>query len=93
MNKSELAAAVSERDGWTKRDGERAVEGVIDTIMEEVASGERVQIIGFGTFSKTHRSARKGTNPQTGETMDIPECTVPSFKPGKKFKGKVSGRN
>ncbi len=89
MNKSELISAVSEQVGLIKVDSEKAIEAVLDTIVNEVAEGNKVQISGFGTFEKSHREARKGRNPHDGSEIDIPATDTPHFKSGKAFKSAV----
>jgi DNA-binding protein HU-beta len=89
MNKSELIGAVSEQSGLTKVDSEKAIEAVLDTIVSEVSEGNKVQLVGFGTFSKSHREARKGRNPQDGSEIDIQATDTPHFKAGKAFKESV----
>ncbi len=86
MNKTELITAVAEKSGITKKDAEKTVSAVIDTIVESVASGEKVQIVGFGTFEQRLRKERTGVDPRTHESITIPESKVPAFKPGKSFK-------
>ena len=86
MNKVELVTAVSEKTGNTKKDVEKVVGAVFESIMESLGSGEKVQIIGFGTFAVRERQGRKGRNPATGEPIQIPAVKVPTFKAGKKLK-------
>jgi DNA-binding protein HU-beta len=86
VNKNDLVNKVAERTGLKKKDAELAVNAVFSVIEEALAAGEKVQVIGFGTFETRKRSARSGRNPQTGETIEIPESTVPAFKPGNKLK-------
>ncbi|MCL6548719.1 MAG: HU family DNA-binding protein [Alicyclobacillus sp.] len=86
MNKVDLVNKVAERTGLKKKDAELAVNSVFSIIQEALANGEKVQVIGFGTFETRTRSARPGRNPQTGETISIPASTVPAFKPGNKLK-------
>jgi DNA-binding protein HU-beta len=86
MNKTELIASVAEGAGFSKKDAEKAVNALIDSIKKEVADGNKVQIIGFGTFDCKKRAARKGKNPQNGKEIHIPASTVPVFKAGKGFK-------
>ena len=86
MNKSDLIQLVAEKIASTKKDSERAVNAVLEGIMETVAKGEKVQIIGFGTFEKRERAAKIGRNPSTGEQIKIPATNVPVFKAGKGFK-------
>ena len=91
MNKTELIAKVAEDTGLTKKDAAAAVESVLASITDTVAAGEKVSLIGFGTFERKHREARTGRNPRTKEAVDIPASNAPSFKPGKEFKAKVNG--
>ena len=90
MNKVELVAAVTEKTGLTKKDAEKAVSAVLDSVVEAVASGDKVQIVGFGTFEVRSREARVGRNPRTKEAIDIPASKQPVFKAGKSFKDAVS---
>ena len=89
MNKSELISAVSEHSGLTKVDSEKAIEAVLDTIVDTVANDEKVQLIGFGTFEKRHRSERMGHDPRTNQSIKIAATDVPHFKAGKAFKESV----
>lgn len=89
MNKAELIAAVAEKAGLSKKDGERAVNAVLDTVIETVEAGEKVQLVGFGMFDIKHRDARIGRNPKTKEEIKIPASRVPVFKAGKAFKDVV----
>lgn len=82
----DLVNKVAEKTGLKKKDAELAVNSVFDSIEEALASGEKVQVIGFGTFETRSRAARSGRNPQTGETIEIAASTVPAFKPGNKLK-------
>jgi len=86
MNKTDLIQLVSEKTELTKKDSEKAVSAVLDGIMETVAKGEKVQIIGFGTFERRDRAEKTGRNPSTGEQIHIPATRVPAFKAGKAFK-------
>ncbi|ACV57249.1 MULTISPECIES: HU family DNA-binding protein [Alicyclobacillus] len=86
MNKMELINRVAEKTNLKKKDAESAVNAVFEIIEEALANGEKVQIIGFGTFETRSRAARSGRNPQTGEVIEIPASTVPAFKPGNKLK-------
>lgn len=86
MNKMDLISKVADKTGLKKKDAEAAVNSVFNVIEEALASGEKVQVIGFGTFETRSRSARSGRNPQTGEAISIPASTVPAFKPGNKLK-------
>lgn len=89
MNKTELINAVAEATDLSKKDAGKAVDAVFDTILNTLAKGEKVQLIGFGNFEVRHRAARKGRNPQTGEEIQIPASKVPAFKPGKALKEAV----
>lgn len=90
MNKAELVAAIAKEADLTKKQAEAAVNAFTKTVVGEVANGGNVQLVGFGTFEQSERSARKGRNPQSGEPMDIPASTVPKFKAGKAFKDAVN---
>lgn len=90
MNKTELITAVAEKGEITKKDAEKAINALVDTIIEEVAKGEKIQLVGFGTFEKRERKEREGLNPQTGEKITIPASNVPAFKVGKAFKDAVN---
>ena len=90
MNKTELIASVAEKTGFTKKDAEKAVNALIESVKAEVAGKSKVQIIGFGTFDYKKRAARKGKNPQTGAEINIPASAVPVFKAGKDFKQMVN---
>lgn len=89
MNKAELVAAVAEKTEFTKKDAEKAVAAVFDTISETLAANEKVQLVGFGTFEVKKREERVGRNPQTKEEIIIPACKVPGFKAGKALKEAV----
>ena len=89
MNKPEFAAAVAEKAGLSKKDAEAAVKAFIDVVAEELKAGEKVQLVGFGTFEVSERSARQGRNPQTGETIEIAASKTPKFKAGKALKDLV----
>lgn len=90
MNKVELSAAVAEKTGLSKKDAEKAVAAVLDSVVEALAAGEKVQIVGFGTFEVRAREERTGRNPRTKETIVIPASKQPVFKAGKAFKDAVS---
>ena len=83
MNKSDLIGVVAEKTGMTKKDIEKVVNAVFDGIAESLTKGDKVQIIGFGTFDVRDRKEREGRNPATGETITIPAAKVPVFKAGK----------
>jgi DNA-binding protein HU-beta len=80
---------VAEKAGMTKKDTEKVVSAVFDGITESLSNGDKVQIIGFGTFDVRNRKAREGRNPATGEAIKIPAVKVPVFKAGKAFKDTV----
>lgn len=86
MNKTELVAAVAEKSGVSKKDTEAVIKSFVETVKDEVKAGEKVQLVGFGTFESTTRSARTGRNPQTGKEIEIAASVAPKFKPGKEFK-------
>ena len=90
MNKTELIAAVAEKTELSKKDAEKAVNALLDTVVEEVAKGEKIQLVGFGTFERSERKEREGCNPQTGAKIPIPASMVPAFKVGKAFKDAVN---
>ena len=82
MNKSELVSAVAQKSGLTKVDAKKALDGVLEAISEELKNDGKVVLVGFGSFSVTERSARKGINPRTKEPIDIPAKKVVKFKAG-----------
>ena len=86
MNKTELVAAMAEKTELSKKDAEKALKAFTDVVAEELKKGEKVQLVGFGTFETSKRAAREGRNPQTGETMKIAASVAPKFKPGKALK-------
>ena len=86
MNKTELVAAMAEQTNLSKKDAEAALKAFIDVVSEELKKGEKVQLVGFGTFEVPERAAREGRNPQTGETMEIKASKTPKFKAGKALK-------
>ncbi len=86
MNKTELVAAVAEKAGISKKDADKAVAAVIDAITEAMVAGDKVQLVGFGTFEVRARGARTGRNPRTKETIEIPASKQPAFKAGKALK-------
>ena len=88
-NKAELVDNVAKVTGLTKKDATAAVDAVFSSIQENLAKGEKVQLIGFGTFEVRNRAARKGRNPQTGKEIEIAASKVPAFKPGKALKDAV----
>ncbi len=90
MNKSELIAGVAEQANLTKKDAEKAVNATLAVIQNTLETGEKVQIIGFGTFEVKERAARKGRNPSTKEEIEIPASKRPVFKAGKALKSAVN---
>ena len=89
MNKTELVAAVAAKAELSKKDADAAVKAVIDAVTEALKDGEKVALVGFGTFEVKTRAARTGKNPRTGEVINIPEAKVPSFKAGSALKDAV----
>ena len=89
INKSELTKEVSAKTDLKQKDAEKVIDALIESIKDNLAKGEKVQIIGFGSFEVRNRAARKGRNPQTGKTITIPATKVPAFKPGKALKDAV----
>lgn len=90
MNKAELIAQVAEKSDLTKKDAERAVTSTLAAVEEALSKGDKVQLVGFGTFEVRERAARKGRNPQTGQEIDIAATRVPVFKAGKSLREVVS---
>ncbi|MBU3827792.1 MAG: HU family DNA-binding protein [Candidatus Lactobacillus pullistercoris] len=88
-NKAELVSEVASKTNLTKKDVNAAVEALFGSIQEDLSKGNKVQLIGFGTFEVRHHAARKGRNPQTGAEIEIPASEVPAFKPGKALKEAV----
>ena len=86
MNKAELIAAVAENAELTKKDAEKAVKAFIEVVTDELKKGEKVQLVGFGTFEVSKRAAREGRNPQSGAVMKIAASKAPKFKAGKALK-------
>ena len=90
MNKSQLIEAVAAKNGMKKKDAEAAVNAVTETIAEAMKNGEKVQLVGFGTFETSERAAREGRNPQTGAVMTIAASKAPKFKAGKALKDEIN---
>ena len=90
MNKTEFIAAIAEKAELSKKDAEKALKAFTDVVEEELKKGEKIQLVGFGTFEVSERAAREVRNPQTGATMKIEACKVPKFKPGKALKDAVN---
>lgn len=91
MNKTELIAAVAEKAEISRKDAEKVLKAFTDVVTDELVKGEKVQMVGFGTFEVSERAARDGRNPQTNEPMVIPASKSPKFKPGKALKDMVNG--
>jgi DNA-binding protein HU-beta len=92
MNRGELVDAIAAKAEVTKKDADTLIGAVLDTIMEAVAAGDKVTLVGFGSFEARERAAREGRNPQTGKTLQIPATTVPAFSAGKQFKDLVADK-
>ena len=90
MNKTELINAVADKTELPKKDAEAAITAVVEAISEALAQGEKVQLVGFGSFEVKKRAARTGLNPRTKETIEIPASAVPTFKAGKALKDAVA---
>ena len=90
MNKNDLIAAVSEKTGLSKNDTTKTVDGVLETIENQLKQGGDVRLVGFGTFSVSNRAASEGRNPRTGEKIQIPASKQPKFKAGKGLKDSVN---
>ena len=90
MNKAELIDAVAKKTELSKKDAEKAMKAFTDVIAEQLKKGDKVQLVGFGTFEVSERAAREGRNPQTGETMTIAASRSPKFKAGKALKDAIN---
>ena len=90
MNKTEFIAAVAEKAEISKKDSEKALKAFVDVVAEQLKAGDKVQLVGFGTFEVSERAAREGRDPQTGETMTIAACKAPKFKAGKALKDAIN---
>lgn len=90
MNKTELIDAIATRSELSKAASTKALDAVIDAVVETVAKGDSVSLVGFGSFKATARAAREGKNPKTGEKIKIPATTVPKFSAGATFKATVA---
>jgi DNA-binding protein HU-beta len=90
LNKAELISAVAEKSGMAKKDAEKAVNAVFASIEEALVNGDKVQLVGFGTFEVRERAARTGRNPQTGEEIQIAASRVPAFRAGKTLKEAIN---
>ncbi len=89
MNKTELIDSIAEKTDQAKAYVAKVLDALMETIEATVVKGDKVQLVGFGTFEPQHRNARPGRNPQTGEPLEIAEATLPKFTPGKSFKERV----
>ena len=90
MNKTELVAAMADQAALSKKDAEKALKAFIEVVTEELKKGEKIQLVGFGTFEVSERAARTGRNPQTGKEMVIPASKAPKFKAGKALKDMIN---
>jgi DNA-binding protein HU-beta len=90
MNKAELVAAIAEKTELSKKDSEKALKAFVDVVTEELTKGEKVQLVGFGTFEVSDRPARTGRNPQTKEAITIAASKAPKFKAGKALKDVIN---
>ena len=90
MNKTELIAAVAEKTDLSKKDADAAVSAVLGAITDALKAGDKIQLVGFGTFEVRNRAAKQGRNPRTGEPMTVPASKVPAFKAGKALKDAVA---
>jgi len=92
MNKTDFVSAVAEKASMSKKDAEKALNAVIDVVKDALVAGEKVQLVGFGSFEVRERAARTGHNPRTKEVIEIPASRLPVFKPGKALKSAVEGK-
>ena len=90
MNKAELVAAIAEKTELSKKDTEKALKAFVDVVTEELKKGEKIQMVGFGTFEVSERAAREGRNPANGQPMQIAASKAPKFKAGKALKDAVN---
>ena len=90
MNKTELIDSMAAKTGLTKKNAEAALNAFVETVSEELTKGEKVSLVGFGTFEVSERAEREGRNPQTGETMKIAASKAPKFKAGKALKDQLN---
>ncbi len=90
MNKSELIARLADDAGLTKKDAEKFLDAFVGTVTDAMASGDRVQLVGFGTFEAKTRAAKTGVNPATGAKIEIKACKIPAFKAGKALKDEIN---
>ena len=92
MNKTEMVAAIAKKTDLSKKDAEKALKAFTDTVAAELKKGEKVQLVGFGTFEVTKRAAREGRNPQNGKVMKIKASKAPKFKAGKALKDAMNAK-
>ena len=90
MNKAELVAAIAERTELSNKDTEKALKAFVDVVAEELKKGEKIQLVGFGTFEVSERAAREGRNPANGQPMQIAASKAPKFKAGKALKDAIN---
>ena len=90
MNKAELVAAIAERTELSKKDTEKALKAFVDVVAEELKKGEKIPLVGFGTFEVSERAAREGRNPANGQPMQIAASKAPKFKAGKALKDAIN---
>ena len=90
MNKVELIAQIAEKSGLSKKDAEKALAATLEVITDAISGGDKIQLVGFGSFETKEREARTGRNPKTKETIEIPATRVPVFKAGKALKDAVA---
>ncbi|AXF54645.1 HU family DNA-binding protein [Salicibibacter kimchii] len=90
MNKTDLINSVAEHADLSKKEASKAVDSVFDNITDTLKKGDKVQLVGFGSFEVRERASRKGRNPQTGEEIEIPATKNPAFRPGKQLKDAVN---
>ena len=91
MNKTELVAAIAEKADLQKKDAEKAIAAFTEVVAETLKKGDKIQLVGFGTFEVAERAARTGRNPQTKETIEIPASKAPKYKAGKALKDQING--
>lgn len=90
MNKADLVTSMANKSGLTKKDAEKALKSFIESVEDALTAGDKVQLVGFGTFEVKDRAEKTGRNPRTGEPLHIPASKVPAFKAGKELKEKVN---
>lgn len=90
MNKTELIAAMAEKASISKKEAEKALDAFTNVVSDQLVDGQKVQLVGFGTFEVSPRAAKPGRNPKTGEVIQIAACNVPKFKAGKALKEAVN---